>query len=194
MSYSQIGQDDWVLKFAVHKYFVDVGGCDGVTGSNTKLLEEQGWHGGCVEPGPVFSQMRKARQCECVQACVWRTSAETLEFQACDDPQLSGILSTLQYVHPRHLILVRAISLMDLLVVCGAPSQIGYLSVDTEGSELEILNAFDWSFQFDCISFEHNGEAIKKLAVRKLLREQGYELFGTVLVDDWFLRKELAPL
>ena len=55
-SFSQFGQDAFVLavlKDAHDGLFVDVGASDGVTNSNSFLLENWfGWRGICVEPGP----------------------------------------------------------------------------------------------------------------------------------------------
>ena len=56
-SYSQLGQDLTVLKFYNDKrdgYFIELGASDGITLSNTYLLEKEfGWKGICAEPVPV---------------------------------------------------------------------------------------------------------------------------------------------
>ena len=52
---------------------------------------------------------------------------------------------------------VPTISLLDLLDIHNAPKFIDYLSIDTEGSEYEILNAFDFNkYKFRVITCEHN--------------------------------------
>lgn len=74
--YSQAGQDAWLVQEAFNGqrggYFVDVGAYDGVTLSNTYLLEKRyGWRGVCVEANPiVFRSLQRYRQATCVHACL----------------------------------------------------------------------------------------------------------------------------
>ena len=72
---SQLGQDILVDEYFGGKrggVFVDIGAYDGVTFSNTLMLErERGWTGVCIEPLPdVFAELRQNRGCVCVQACI----------------------------------------------------------------------------------------------------------------------------
>ena len=46
-------------------YFIEIGGFDGVTLSNTYLLEQQGWSGLLVEPLPEhFARLDTVRSCD----------------------------------------------------------------------------------------------------------------------------------
>ena len=87
--------------------------------------------------------------------------------------------------------MVNTISLIDLLKKHGAPKVIDYLSVDTEGSELDILSAFDFNqYRFNCISLEHNfTENREKLKL--LLEQNGYKRVFEHLSkwDDWYIAK-----
>ena len=52
---------------------------------------------------------------------------------------------------------------------------IEYLSLDTEGSEYEILKGFDFSkYTFGYIDVEHNFEEPTRTHIRNLLEENGY--------------------
>jgi hypothetical protein len=52
---------------------------------------------------------------------------------------------------------LETISLNDLLPEAKAPSEIDFLSVDTEGPEPEILGAFDFErWNVHCVALEHN--------------------------------------
>ncbi len=52
---------------------------------------------------------------------------------------------------------VETISLVDMLAKRNAPQQIDYLSIDAEGSGLDILEAFDFDgYQFSAITYEHS--------------------------------------
>jgi hypothetical protein len=58
---------------------------------------------------------------------------------------------------------MRTVSLVDLLGDHGAPREIGYLSIDTEGSEFEILSALDFSsYRFSVVTVEHNSLRVAK--------------------------------
>ncbi|MBT5432635.1 MAG: hypothetical protein P8Q36_15935 [Alphaproteobacteria bacterium] len=70
--FSQAGQDKYLDEhvFAGRRngFFVDVGGYDGITGSNTASFELfRGWDGILVEPVPNFFELaRQYRNCRCL--------------------------------------------------------------------------------------------------------------------------------
>ena len=84
------------------------------------------------------------------------------------------------------------ISLYDMLKKHNAPQFIDYLSIDTEGSEYEILNAFDFSaYRFGCITVEHNFTPMRE-KIFNLLSQNGYERKFTEFsrFDDWYVLTE----
>src|SRR5688572_8435324 len=62
---SQIGQDKWVTETVfpgvTDGYFLDVGSADGTVDSNSKVLEQQGWTGICIDPFPVNMEGRTCK-------------------------------------------------------------------------------------------------------------------------------------
>jgi hypothetical protein len=83
---------------------------------------------------------------------------------------------------------VTTTSLMDLLEQHGAPPVIDYLSIDTEGSELAILEGVDWSrYRFRCITVEHNFTA-QRQGIQTLLEAQGYQR-REAHWDDWYWKE-----
>ena len=126
---------------------------------------------------------------------MWSKSGEILEFLDVKESEYSTIKmyqNTDQHSIKRKnskIINVETISLFDLLKFHNAPEIIDYMSVDTEGSELEILLNFPFEhFKFNLISIEHNyGPSRQKL--RKLLQKNGYKPFLEDLSkwDDWFV-------
>ena len=70
-----------------------------------------------------------------------------------------------------------------------APKTIDYLSIDTEGSEYEILKAFDFDkYKFRVITCEHNFTPMRE-NIYNLLISKGYERKSTNIsrVDDWYI-------
>ena len=73
-----------------------------------------------------------------------------------------------------------------------APEIIDYLSIDTEGSEFEILKNFDFGkYKFNVITCEHNFTPVRE-KIFKLLSENGYLRKYSDLSkwDDWYVRSE----
>ncbi len=75
-----------------------------------------------------------------------------------------------------------------------APAEIDYLSIDTEGSELEILRAFDFDrWNVRLISVEHNHTPLRQ-PLYDLLTARGYVRKWPELsaFDDWYVRSANA--
>jgi hypothetical protein len=86
------------------------------------------------------------------------------------------------------------ISLKDLLLESNAPKEIDYLSIDTEGSEYRILEAFDWNeYRFHVITVEHNFSE-ERVLISELLKSVGYKQVYVELskFDDWYILENLS--
>jgi hypothetical protein len=69
---------------------------------------------------------------------------------------------------------VSTISLNDLLAEHAAPLDIDYLSIDTEGSEFEILSSLDFEkYDIKVITCEHNYTPAR-VKIHDLLASKGY--------------------
>lgn len=208
-SRSQILQDLWVLYKTAEKregYFVEFGACDGRLLSNTFLLEQEfGWSGILAEPNPVWHEgLSGNRNCAISRKCVHWTSGGKVAFESTDDmPELSRLKDIVpDDIHEKNgnrskrtLYEVDTITLNDLLDEHGAPGHIDYISVDTEGSEAEILEAFDFDrrsvFLF---TVEHAGETAKRERIRELMKANGFHNWrpGLSRWDDWFVNIKLS--
>ena len=203
-SKSQLCQDLLALYLLDYKkagFFVEFGATDGISLSNTYLLEKKyGWRGILAEPARSWHRnLQNNRQCIIDTRCVWEKSGEQLSFFEADDGELSTIGSFKDSdAHANSRMKgteyqVQTITLGDLLSEHNAPNQIDFLSVDTEGSEFFILNAFNFSrYQFKVIVVEHNYTDTRK-KVYELLTSKGYfrilEEFSQW--DDWYISREL---
>lgn len=200
LSRSQLGQDLWVLEQLGWKkdgFFVEFGATDGVLLSNSWLLEKHfGWNGICAEPNPkLFERLSQNRSCTLSSACIYGKSGVKMRFVLADafggleDHGRDDMHTDKRdaYAAVGDVIDVTTISLMDLLDQQGAPAVIDYLSIDTEGSELAILEGIDWRrYQFRCITVEHNFTE-QRQGIYKLLEAQGYQRQEAAF-DDWYIK------
>jgi FkbM family methyltransferase len=205
---SQIGQDVFALyclNFKKGGYFLEFGATNGVDLSNTYLLEKDfGWRGILAEPARVWHEDLVANRTASIDFdCVWSKSCEVINFTVAPDAEYSTISSFTQkdaHASSRskgEIYSVKTISLNDLLSRHGAPSIIDYLSIDTEGSELEILRAFDFEqYAISVITCEHNFSS-QRSEIFELLTSNGFiRVFeGFSRWDDWYIHpKNIASV
>jgi FkbM family methyltransferase len=187
-SMAQLGQDLWVLERTGYKrggFFVEFGATDGVLLSNTWLLEKEfEWQGICAEPNPKFySQLQRNRGCKLSSQCIGGQTGKEVEFIFAD--AYGGIQEyAADDQHKEKREAYRAagctaqlttISLHDFLTEHKAPKDIDYLSIDTEGSEYEILKYFpfdQWNIQL--LNIEHNFTKCRE-DILSLLEKNGYQ-------------------
>jgi FkbM family methyltransferase len=179
-------------------YFVEFGAADGIALSNTFVLEKQfGWTGILCEPGTNWHQsLGRNRGCVIDTRCVYSVSGENVSFS---ENYLGELSSITKFASPRKQGIlkrtlasyqVETVSLKDLLDFHKAPERIEFLSIDTEGSEFEILSAFDFqSYTFGVICVEHNFGPTREL-INSLLRNNGYIQVHADLseFDDWYVQ------
>ena len=200
-SRSQLFQDLWVVQQTGGKkggFFVEFGATNGIDLSNSYLLEkEYGWNGILAEPNPLWRDaLRQNRTANISVKCVYSRSGEKVQFLDAPMPELAGITSFIKkskqkkWLKKSSLFEVETVSLNDLLVEYSAPNQIDFISVDTEGSEFEILNCFDfdrWDVRLWCI--EHNNGPTEKL-LDALFASKGYirSMANVSLFDAWYVK------
>ena len=196
---AQLRQDLFVLSeldFKRGGFFVEFGAADGFNLSNSWLLENRfGWRGVLSEPARCWHErLAKNRRCHVDTRCVWSRTGDTLEFSEVaeistitgfgqDDAHHQARQKAKKYAVP-------TISLMDLMAECNAPSDPDYLSIDTEGSEFEILRDFDFKkYPFKVITCEHNFTPMRQ-KLHDLLTAAGYvrKCEEVSQFDDWYVR------
>ena len=188
---SQIGQDIWVLETALpdkrNGYFVDVGSGDGTVGSNTKLLEERGWKGVCVDPFPTHMD---GRTCQMFKEVVFSETGKRMKFHA--NGETGGLAETLgewkAYAEKAPAVELTTVTLGDILARAKAPSRIDFMSLDIEGAELEALRGFPFEqYQIGALAVEHNFEEPKRSQIQELMKSHGYARAHTWYQDDFYV-------
>jgi FkbM family methyltransferase len=204
-SRSQFHQDMLVLMATKEKqngYFVEVGVGDGEFLSNTVLLEDEyGWKGLLCEPNVTFqSSIIERRKAMLEKRAIYRTDGEELQFLADD---AIGELSRLvdaegSDAHKRagKTYSVYTTTLDQALEAANAPDVIDYVSIDTEGSEVAVLDGFNLSrWKVGIITIEHNNDRARRKEFASRLEPYGFvQVLKSVSgVDDWYVNRDYAP-
>lgn len=201
-SKAQVMQDLFVLFQLGEKkngFFIEFGATNGIYLSNTFLLEkEYQWSGILAEPGKIWNvDLFKNRSCIIDTRCVWNKTGDNLTFNETLNPEISTINSyssndSLSNARKKGVTYnVETVSLNDLLEQHNAPYEIDYLSIDTEGSEYDILSSFDFNkYSIKIITVEHNFSP-NRIEIYNLLYANGYKrVFETIsLYDDWYVKQ-----
>lgn len=203
-SHSYQGQDLFVLEVLSGLrggFFLDSGASDGVSGSNTLLLETRyGWGGLCVEPNTqLFARLIQTRRCTAVNCCLYNCEGEVPFFEAAGvlggivaeyDPALLQQAEELAAATGSPLaapVQRPARRIGSLLDEIDAPRVIDYWSLDTEGSELAILRSFPWGrYGVRVLTVEHNRTA-RRWEIRRFLEAQGFRVAGDLGIDDVYV-------
>lgn len=193
---AQLLQDLAYLKFFYpppgEGFFVEVGVGDGTHLSNTFLFEREfGWSGLLVEPNPRFHEaIRNTRQARLDTRAAFNADQQATLLLAEELSQLSGVGAADEHTRVGSEIDVSTSTLTRILDEADAPARIDFMSVDTEGSELEVLKGLDFErYRVDFLSVEHNFVGDKRSALRRHMQSAGYRCVSTAASfwDDWFI-------
>jgi FkbM family methyltransferase len=207
---SQIGQDYWVCNSLNNKrngYFIDIGAHDGLWYSNTYYLEKElGWKGICVEPDKdMFNKLKLIRDCICINKAVYdqNTEVEFVSVEEINTPEgIRGIRTCLSKLYPKingNSQFTETITMEKLMTDNNSPSNIDYISIDTEGAEYEILSGFPFNkYKVKLWTIEHNqflDDSQLKKKIRRIMRINGYHVLprsqkpkGANIFEDWYKR------
>jgi len=141
--YSQYSEDRWLVENVVlpsRGVFVDIGAFDGVIGSNTKYFEERGWSGLCIDADPRNIPTLAQNRPKVLWGAI--SNEETIRELIChEDLQLTGLKNPANLSESMRFFVptIRLQTVLDRFAV----DEIDLLSIDTEGTEIEVLQSFD---------------------------------------------------
>ncbi len=204
--YSQHGQDRYIyetfFKDQTTGFFIDIGAYDGSTYSNTRFLEETlGWKGICIEPIKTqFDLLAKRRKSKCINVCVSNFDGEA-EFCEARIPGFGGMYSGLtesyderhsKYIeqHSNSKITYKVpVKRLSTILKEFPVDVIDYCSIDTEGSELQIMEDIkENNIIINVLSIENN---YRDENLHRYIEGCGFVLGGTFSgFDDLYLRAE----
>lgn len=207
MYFSQLGQDKFIDEYFNQQnnlVFLDIGAHDGVTLSNTYFLEtERNWTGICVEAQPTeFAKLLQNRKCKCINIAVANFEGE-IDFTCVDGyaNMLSGISQDYNESHRNRIlrevnshggsintIKIQAKKLQSILDEYNIQN-IDFCSIDTEGSELNIVQSINFDkTNIKVFIIENN---YQESTIQNFLETKGYELHCKIQWDDVFIKKSV---
>lgn len=208
MFYSQYAQDEFIYNtfFKDKKetgFFLEIGADDGIRFSNCKFYEETlNWKGIAIEAREAaYNKLVKNRNCICLNNCLSDVEEETdfLELKGYGIG-LSGIVNKYDPRHvqrikkevrnvkheDRSVIKVKTVKLSSILEKYNIVN-IDFLSIDTEGSELDILKVLDFNkYNINVITIEDNYNDPKLMT---FFKDRGYEFIKQIKCDKIFKKK-----
>jgi len=192
---AQAGQDKYVEQFLNHEngVYVEFGARDGVEHSNTYYFEKTyNWTGILVEPDDrelkkITINRPNAHIYTGVAVCPVGTKEVT--FAISSNRGWSGIQNS--YDDNRWyntVISQKTLPCVDLNEIC--PEHVDYMTVDTEGSEVEILRTFDFtSHDVTIIQVERNMKTQvqrnEEKQLTQFMSKKGYEKIKQIDIGNW---------
>ena len=216
---SQFLQDKLVLNYYNNKnsgYFVDVGANDGIKFSNTINLEKLGWNGICIDGNlDIFDKLKKNRNCICDCSVIYNNNS-IVNFNILSNDLLCYIDNDIDNDNDNNLLSadindnntyfcnepIKSIKLIkkekyntttltNILNKYNAPSFIEYLSLDTNGTEYDVLLGLNMEkYIFGYINVNVTNIDLKD-KIFNLLKLNEYLFVGITGLDYNFIHKSL---
>ena len=180
-------------------FCVEVGAGDGVRGSNTAHFENKGWQALCIEPNiNLFAECKASRPVTLHCACGENERIDTLAVYDIGERKIQTSCSSLRpdtrlvYQH-RRLINntwdqpVLVFKLDTLLQLAGFPNEIDFISIDTEGTELEVLKGLSldkWKIRLLVVENNFNDTDVEEY-----LHGFGYAKDARYKINDFYLKE-----
>jgi FkbM family methyltransferase len=210
MSYGQFNEDGFILSQYTQSfgYAIEVGGADGLNGSPTKCLEDLGWKTLLIEPNPqLFTEAKKHRphvfNCAAGEVCEDNVGMTIYTLNGGNETAVSGLNPNTKLIEQhQHLIQDQRLELvnkrtLNVLIyewekVLGEEiPNIDFVSIDTEGTELDVMKGFNIEkYQPKIIALENNFEDYN---YRRTMFGYRYILYNRIGVNDYYIRESYLP-
>lgn len=202
-SYSQFGEDIIIQNHFPLDYkgvCLNIGATDGINMDNTLHFEKQGWFCISVEANPDLYEALKMNRMAAVHCAVGAEDIDEVEFsivtltaQGGNQTAISAtqiddrLLRDHQFLKPSvKVINVPMMTIDTILLKYPAIDKIDFVSVDVEGTELDVLRGFDiakWMPSMFVIENNYNDPQVEQY-----LRGFGYYKKLRNAVNDFYIK------
>ena len=202
----------WETDKVIESYFpdgyvgtcIEVGAANGVKGSNTLYFEERGWDTLCIEPNPEHKQsLEKHRKLVRYFACDEKSGTFPLTVFRVGERNIASSLTSLtpdqrlvkdykSLINEAYEIDVRVETLSDIIenkvnnTVFEKIRKIDFISIDTEGTELNVLKGLDFSsYEVTLLVVENNYNDKK---IEDFMVSKGYQKDMRYKINDFYIK------
>jgi FkbM family methyltransferase len=191
-------EKELVLRFfAGHPdgYFVEVGANHPTGGSQSWPLEQRGWRGMLVEPLPeLHAALGAARPRSVAIQAACGSPAQRGRMQLHVPGDNTGFATLARNVDDHDVEYTRSVDVdvktLDELLEAQNVTQVDFVSVDTEGTELDVLRGFNLAkYRPRLLLIEDKLQDLSKV---NYLAAQGYRLARRTCLNNWFVPTDVT--
>jgi FkbM family methyltransferase len=203
--FSECQQDKFlnevVFKEKHNGFFIEIGANNGIDFSNSYFFEKfLEWDGICIEPHPiVFDELHNNRKCLCLNIAISNSEGEKDFVCHTKSSFLSGLLNKYDPKHIKrwntnkviadknNIVKVQSYLLNDVLEK-NKVTDVDFLSLDTEGGELDILKSINlnkYNIKIIVVENLYNSHNISDF-----LNSKGYSLINKLSKDEIYSKND----
>lgn len=204
MGYGQFNEDPFIISVFEGKigYAIEVGCANGINDSPTKSLEDLGWETLCIEPNPHLFHLAETKRKFVLNYAAGDENKDGVSMTLFtlnngNQTAISGLRedkrlidSHQSLIRDKEIISVR-VRTLDFIIneweqfLGYKLPEIDFISIDTEGTELDVIDGFDFSrFKPKMIALENN---FSDLSYISKMIEHEYYCVNRIGVNDYFI-------
>ena len=185
---------------------IEVGAANGVKGSNTLYFEERGWDVLCIEPNPEHEEsLERHRKLVRYFACGRETGTFPLTIFRVGENNIASSLTSLNpdkrlvddhatLINEKYELEVKVETLSNIIKNEVKQTRfenirkIDFISIDTEGTELDVLKGLDFSrYNVTLLVVENN---YNDKEIEDFMMSKGYRKDRRYKINDFYIKDE----
>lgn len=175
---------------------IDVGSAQPVNGNNSYYFERRGWTVYCIEPNPAHMPALRANRKHVYNFACGNTDIDEIEFTLCtlqggNQEAISSLkiderlLKDHAIYNPTLSTIKVPVKTLNTFISEVGIATIDLMSIDTEGTELDVLKGFDIAkYKPKLMVIENN---YNEPYIEEYLKDYGYIKHNRVMVNDFYL-------